>query len=54
MELKSQNKLFNHFFIIMSRQSNAEKKFGKLDPIYHNRLAVQKIDILSSFQLISS
>jgi len=38
MEFKSQNKLFNHFFIIMSRQNNEEKKIGKLDLIYRNQL----------------
>jgi small subunit ribosomal protein S7 len=37
MELKSQNKLFNHFFIVMSRRSNAKKKIGKPNPIYHNK-----------------
>jgi hypothetical protein len=35
---KNQNKLFNHFFIIVSHRSNAEKKIGKLDPIYRNQL----------------
>jgi len=35
---KNQNKLFNHFFIIMSHQSNTKNKIGKLDPIYHNQL----------------
>jgi len=38
MELKNQNKLFNHFFTVMSRRNNAKNKIEKLDLIYRNRL----------------